>query len=124
MPCRSPARPTSHHSTGRGACVDRGFITERFEANKGDLLIWHADLLHGGAKIENPSRTRKSLVTHFMPLGVMPTFYDSSDVSARELPSDERDELFAQITAAAPGFAEYQAKTTRVIPVFELQPAS
>jgi len=26
--------------------------------------------------------TRKSLVTHFMPLGVMPTFYDSSEVSA------------------------------------------
>ena len=49
---------------------------------------------------------------------------DSSDVTARELPSDERDELFAQIAAAAPGFAEYQAKTTRVIPVFELQPAS
>ena len=41
---------------------------------------------------------------------------DSSDVTARELPSDERDELFGQITAAAPGFAEYQAKTTRVIP--------
>jgi deazaflavin-dependent oxidoreductase (nitroreductase family) len=49
---------------------------------------------------------------------------DSSDVTARELPSGERDELFGQITAAAPGFAEYQAKTTRVIPVFELQPAS
>ena len=49
---------------------------------------------------------------------------ESSDVTARELPSDERDELFAQIAAAAPGFAEYQAKTTRVIPVFELQPAS
>jgi len=45
----------------------------------------------------------------------------SSDVTARELPSPERDELFARITAAAPGFAEYQAKTTRVIPVFELQ---
>jgi deazaflavin-dependent oxidoreductase (nitroreductase family) len=49
---------------------------------------------------------------------------DSSDVTARELPSAERDELFSKITAAAPGFAEYQAKTTRVIPVFELQPAS
>jgi deazaflavin-dependent oxidoreductase (nitroreductase family) len=48
---------------------------------------------------------------------------DSSDVIARELPSDERDDLFGRITAAAPGFAEYQAKTTRVIPVFELQPA-
>jgi deazaflavin-dependent oxidoreductase (nitroreductase family) len=49
---------------------------------------------------------------------------DSSDVIARELPSDERDDLYGRITAAAPGFAEYQAKTTRVIPVFELQPAS
>jgi deazaflavin-dependent oxidoreductase (nitroreductase family) len=49
---------------------------------------------------------------------------DSSDVTARELPSAERDELFGKITAAAPGFAEYQAKTSRVIPVFELQPAS
>jgi deazaflavin-dependent oxidoreductase (nitroreductase family) len=49
---------------------------------------------------------------------------DASDVTARELPSAERDELFGKITAAAPGFADYQAKTSRVIPVFELQPAS
>jgi deazaflavin-dependent oxidoreductase (nitroreductase family) len=48
----------------------------------------------------------------------------SSDVTARELPSAERDELFSQITAAAPRFAEYQARTPRVIPVFELQSAS
>ncbi len=48
---------------------------------------------------------------------------ESFDVSARELPSDERDELFAQIAAAAPGFAEYQSKTDRVIPLFELQPS-
>lgn len=49
---------------------------------------------------------------------------ESSDVTARELPPAERDELFPKITAAAPGFAEYQAKTTRVIPIFELQPRS
>jgi deazaflavin-dependent oxidoreductase (nitroreductase family) len=48
---------------------------------------------------------------------------DSFDVTARELPAAERDGLFAKITAAAPGFAEYQAKTARVIPVFELQKA-
>jgi deazaflavin-dependent oxidoreductase (nitroreductase family) len=48
--------------------------------------------------------------------------HKSSDVIGRELPSAERDELFPKITAVAPGFAEYQAKTTRVIPVFELQP--
>jgi deazaflavin-dependent oxidoreductase (nitroreductase family) len=49
---------------------------------------------------------------------------ESSDVTARELPAEERDELFAAITEVAPGFAEYQAKTTRIIPVFELQPVA
>jgi deazaflavin-dependent oxidoreductase (nitroreductase family) len=49
---------------------------------------------------------------------------ESSDVIARELPSAERDELFLKISAAAPGFSEYQAKTTRVIPFFELQPVN
>ena len=48
---------------------------------------------------------------------------DAFDVTARELPHDERDEIFPQLTAAAPGFAEYQSKTSRVIPLFELQPA-
>jgi deazaflavin-dependent oxidoreductase (nitroreductase family) len=45
---------------------------------------------------------------------------DAYDVTASELPSAERAELFDKITAAAPGFAEYQAKTSRVIPLFEL----
>lgn len=45
---------------------------------------------------------------------------DSYDVAAHELPADERAALFDKITAVAPGFAEYQAKTTRVIPLFEL----
>jgi deazaflavin-dependent oxidoreductase (nitroreductase family) len=49
---------------------------------------------------------------------------ESSDVTARELPPAERDELFPKITAVAPGFAEYQVRTTRTIPVFELQPAA
>ena len=46
---------------------------------------------------------------------------DAFDVTARELPPAEREELFGEITAAAPGFAEYQSKTGRVIPLFELQ---
>ena len=46
---------------------------------------------------------------------------DSFDATERELPAAERDELWQKITAVAPGFAEYQAKTSRVIPVFELQ---
>ena len=48
---------------------------------------------------------------------------DSYDVVARELPRDERDEAWAKFAAAAPGFAEYQEKTSRVIPLFELSRA-
>jgi deazaflavin-dependent oxidoreductase (nitroreductase family) len=45
---------------------------------------------------------------------------DAYDVDARELPRDERDAAFDRITTAASGFADYQSKTDRVIPVFEL----
>jgi deazaflavin-dependent oxidoreductase (nitroreductase family) len=48
---------------------------------------------------------------------------DAFDVTARELPSDERDELYPKVIAVAPGFAESQAKTSRVIPLFELHRA-
>lgn len=46
---------------------------------------------------------------------------EAYDVTARELPADERDAVFAQVVAHAPGFGEYQAKTSRVIPLFELE---
>jgi deazaflavin-dependent oxidoreductase (nitroreductase family) len=48
---------------------------------------------------------------------------DAFDVTARELPAAEREELFPKVTEVAPGFAEYQSKTSRVIPLFELQRA-
>lgn len=38
---------------------------QRFTAKAGDLLIWHANLLHGGEKVLNPNTTRKSMVFHF-----------------------------------------------------------
>ncbi len=36
-----------------------------FLAKEGDVLIWHADLAHGGSAITNKDATRQSLVTHF-----------------------------------------------------------
>jgi deazaflavin-dependent oxidoreductase (nitroreductase family) len=45
---------------------------------------------------------------------------DAYDVTVRELPADERDAIYPAIVAAAPVFAEYQAKTSRMIPLFEL----
>ena len=39
---------------------------------------------------------------------------------AHELPKDERDRIYEVIVERAPGFGEYEKKTDRVIPVFEL----
>jgi ectoine hydroxylase-related dioxygenase (phytanoyl-CoA dioxygenase family) len=45
-----------------------------FLARAGDLLIWHADLAHGGSPVVNRV-TRKSLVTHFTPASAAPFYY-------------------------------------------------
>jgi ectoine hydroxylase-related dioxygenase (phytanoyl-CoA dioxygenase family) len=36
-----------------------------FLPKKGDILVWHANLLHGGLPIKNSARTRKSMVIHY-----------------------------------------------------------
>ena len=44
---------------------DLGLKKEIFKAKKGDLLIWHANLFHGGEVHKNPDATRKSVVFHY-----------------------------------------------------------
>ncbi|MCV7174974.1 nitroreductase family deazaflavin-dependent oxidoreductase [Mycolicibacterium sphagni] len=46
---------------------------------------------------------------------------DAFDVVAHEVPKEERDALYPRIVEQAPGFGEYQEKTSRVIPVIELR---
>jgi ectoine hydroxylase-related dioxygenase (phytanoyl-CoA dioxygenase family) len=38
---------------------------EIFLPQPGDVLIWHAQLLHGGSAIADPAATRRSIVTHY-----------------------------------------------------------
>jgi phytanoyl-CoA hydroxylase len=49
-----------------------GLDHKTFLANKGDVLIWSADLAHGGSPVSDPSLTRKSLVGHYCPNRVEP----------------------------------------------------
>lgn len=56
------------------ACVTRGLERSTFRPSKGDALIWSADLAHGGSKIEDPSRTRRSHVTHYCPRAAEPHY--------------------------------------------------
>lgn len=46
---------------------------------------------------------------------------DSFEATAVVITGEERDQLYAKQVEVMPGFAEYQAKTTRVIPVIALQ---
>jgi deazaflavin-dependent oxidoreductase (nitroreductase family) len=41
-------------------------------------------------------------------------------VTARELPRAERDSIFPIVVERAPGFGEYEKRTDRLIPLFEL----
>lgn len=41
------------------------FEKKVFTAKKGDLFIWHANLLHGGEPHLNRDKTRKSMVLHY-----------------------------------------------------------
>lgn len=64
--------------------------TQYFLPKKGDVLLWHANLLHGGSKMQNPENvSRKALVCHFfaqgctcyhdligMPASVTPAVFD------------------------------------------------
>jgi hypothetical protein len=50
---------------------ERGMEPVEFLARKGDLLVWHANLLHGGRGITREGATRKSLVAHYFAKGVL-----------------------------------------------------
>ena len=41
------------------------FNEQRLRVEKGEALIWAANLYHGGSPIQDPSRTRYSQVTHY-----------------------------------------------------------
>jgi deazaflavin-dependent oxidoreductase (nitroreductase family) len=45
-------------------------------------------------------------------------------VVADEITGPERDEIWTRVTTAAPGFADYQRKTDRVIPLLRLSRVS
>jgi hypothetical protein len=51
--------------------AEHGLQPHYFLAKKGDLLIWHANLLHGGSKLRDGKLSRKALVCHYIAEGVV-----------------------------------------------------
>lgn len=77
---------------------------------------------YGGANV-NPAWVHN---LRARPRAQVETATGSFDVVARELDSSEREAVIPRINAAMPEFAyaNYQSKTTRTIPIFELDDAS
>lgn len=43
----------------------RGMASQPFLPRKGQALIWHGSLVHGGSPVGDPTRTRRSFVVHY-----------------------------------------------------------
>ena len=48
---------------------------EAFRPRKGDVLIWNADLVHGGGMERHPALMQKSFVCNYCPIGIRPFYF-------------------------------------------------
>jgi len=53
-----------------------------FHAEKGDVLIWHANLVHGGSPRKNPLLSRHALVCHYFVEGAV-CYHDLASLPSR-----------------------------------------
>ncbi len=51
--------------------AQHGLKPAAFLPRRGDVLIWHANLLHGGSPIARPDATRRSMVCHYFAEGAL-----------------------------------------------------
>lgn len=61
-----PTTATYQHEVDTAA---EGYEEHEFLCRKGDVLLWHGMLIHGGSRIVRPELTRRSYVIHFIPDG-------------------------------------------------------
>jgi hypothetical protein len=74
MPPGSPEEPAFYAHLER-SIAERGLTSARFLPSKGDVLIWSADLAHGGTPIASHRPTRRSLVAHYCPIDCRPAYF-------------------------------------------------
>lgn len=60
-----PDKAAAYYERIKQEIREAGVEPVQFLPKKGDVLIWHSNLLHGGGPITNPESTRRSLVAHY-----------------------------------------------------------
>jgi hypothetical protein len=66
----------------KAACTGAGLEKQVFLPKKGDVLFWHANLVHGGAPRTNPELSRKAMVCHYFAERTL-TYHDLSGNASR-----------------------------------------
>jgi deazaflavin-dependent oxidoreductase (nitroreductase family) len=100
------------HTTGAKSGAER--VNPLAYLRRGDTLYVFATF---NARPMNPAWYH-NLKAH--PQVTIEVGTDTFDATATELTGAERDEVYAEQAAFNPGFAEYEQKTTRTIPVIAL----
>jgi hypothetical protein len=73
--------PTEFAEYLRARVIDTATPAETFLPKKGDVLIWHGNLIHEGTGIKDARLTRKSYVTHYTSLEGYPLAHRRADAS-------------------------------------------
>lgn len=73
----------SHLDRLIATCEAAGLRQSTFIAKKGQILVWHANLVHGGSTVLEPDQTRRSFVTHYCPMSDYPAYLKNSPTSER-----------------------------------------
>lgn len=58
-------------------CAERGLREEALLCKRGECLVWHHSLLHGGSPLDDDRKTRKSFVVHYTSAANMPETLNS-----------------------------------------------
>jgi hypothetical protein len=60
---------------------DGGYERHAYRPKKGQILVWHENLVHGGSSRTRPEITRRSIVSHYFAKGGL-AYYDSRGEAA------------------------------------------
>lgn len=117
-------RPTSGPFKGRDVLILKTTGAKTGEARETPLAYFPEDghyliIASKGGAPTHPSWYH-NLVTN--PKVTIEVLGETIQAMARVTAGNERDRLFAKLGAKAPGFLEYQQKTSRTIPVVVLNP--
>ena len=93
-----------------------GAKPERFIAKKGQAIVWHARLLHGGDKQNDPMRSRFSQVTHYY-------FRDCAYYTPQDSDPFYGNIFFRQLTDIATGEPVVNMVSGRKVPFWFLAQA-